>query len=130
MWIVTRESARAIVVTYRAIRRRNYSESRATLQVVGTVRRCRVSVRGQDGVTHAVVAEGNSLFEVAAAAIALLHDEGWAGALPPDAVVQVEVQLPAIVHEVPLKALERWAAGPSVSPREELLKRRLRSPHR
>lgn len=76
--------------------------------------------------THVVVADGDSLFEVAASAIALLRDEGWADALPPDAVVQVEIQLPPITHEVPLKALERWVAGPSVSPKEELLKRRLR----
>jgi hypothetical protein len=83
-------------------------------------RRCRVSVRTADGVSHAIEVTGTSLFEVAAAALAQLRDEGWSS-LPPDGVLRVEVQLPPIVHEVPLKALQRWAREPSVSPKQKLL---------
>ena len=43
-------------------------------------------------------------------------------ALGPDAVVRVEVPFSAVVHEVPLKALEQWANAPSASPQEEVLK--------
>jgi hypothetical protein len=55
--------------------------------------------------------------------VAQLRDEGWSDALTPNATLRVEVQLPPIVHDVPLKALERWAAGPNVSPKEAVLKK-------
>lgn len=90
------------------------------------MRRCRVSIRGVDGITHTVEAEGSSLFEVAASAVALLRTEGWSDALTPNAVLQVEVLLPPIVHQVPLRAVERWLEGPSLSPKEAATKRELR----
>jgi hypothetical protein len=46
--------------------------------------------------------------------------------LAPTAVIRVEVQRAPVVHEVPVTALERWANGPSVSPKQELLKRPVR----
>lgn len=70
------------------------------------VRRCRVTVKGHDGITHSVEAEGSSLFEVAATALAAFRNEGWTDAFTPDAVLQVEVQLPPIFHSVPVKAVE------------------------
>ncbi len=85
-----------------------------------TTRRCKVSVRTADGVSHVIEVRGSSLFEVAAAAVAQLRDEGWSS-LPPDAILRVEVQLPPIVHDVPLTALQRWSREPSVSPRQKLL---------
>jgi hypothetical protein len=66
---------------------------------------------------------GTSVFEVAAAGVAQMRKDGWIERFAPDAVVRVEVHLAPVVHEVPLKALERWANGPSVSPNEKLLKR-------
>jgi hypothetical protein len=90
---------------------------------VATVRRCRVSVTGADGITHTVEVAGTTLFHVAAAAVAQLRDEGWSDALTPNATLRVEVQIPPIVHDVPLKALERWAAGPNISPKEAVLKK-------
>lgn len=86
-----------------------------------------MSVVTSDGVSHAVTVQATTLFEAAAAAVARLRDEGWSGALPPDGVLRVEVQLPPVVHEVPLKALQRWADGPSISPKQELLKRQCRT---
>jgi hypothetical protein len=38
------------------------------------------------------------------------------------------LQLPPIVHEVPLEAIERWLRAPSVSPKEEMGKRGARAP--
>ena len=90
---------------------------------VATVRRCRVSVRSADGCLHTVDAEGGSLFEVAAAAVALLRNEGWTDALTPNAVLQIEVQLPPVVHQVPLRAVERWLRSPSASPSEAVSKK-------
>ena len=90
-------------------------------------RRCKVSVRGVDGITHAVEAESTSLFEVAAQAVALLREEGWTDALTPNAILHVEVQLPPIIHQVPLKAVEKWASAPRATPKEALAKSAVRS---
>ena len=93
---------------------------------MAAVRRCRVSVTDADGVTHIVEVQGTSAFEVAAAAVAQFKLEGWIDALAPTTVLHVEVHLPPTIHKVPMKALQRWANGPSVSPKEELVKRPLR----
>lgn len=55
-----------------------------------------------------------------------MREDGLMEPLGPTAVIRVEVQLAPVIHEVPLNALERWANGPSVSPREGVLKRPLR----
>ena len=92
------------------------------------MRVCRVFVRGADGVTHAAEVHAASLFEAAAAALALFREEGWGvDALTPNAVLRVEVQLPAVVHDVPLKAVERWLRSSSASPREYATKRAART---
>jgi hypothetical protein len=92
------------------------------------VLRCLVNVTDGDGVRHSVTVSSSSLFEAAAAAIAAFRREPWAGAaLTPNAAVRVEVQPPAIVHDVPLKAVERWANGPSPTPSEQIAKRSIRN---
>jgi len=93
---------------------------------VTAVRRCRVSVTHAEGVSHVVEVHGASVFEVAATALAQFRGGAWIEALPPSGVLQVEVQRPAVVHQVPLTAVHRWIEGPSVSPKQELLKRPLR----
>jgi hypothetical protein len=91
------------------------------------MRKCRVSVRDVDGLTHAVEVHAATLFEAAASAIAIFRQEAWsADALTPHAVVRVEVQLPSILHEVPLAALDRWSRSPTVSPKDLLVKQRNR----
>jgi hypothetical protein len=90
-------------------------------------RKCLVSLRDLDGITHSVTVSGATLFEAAAAAIALFKQEPWASAaLTRNAVLRIEVQVPPVIHDVPLKAVERWVSGPSVSPREEAAKRPIR----
>jgi hypothetical protein len=39
-------------------------------------------------------------------------------ALTPNAILHIEVQLPPISHDVPLKAIERWLRTPNLSPKE------------
>ena len=88
------------------------------------LRTCRITVRDLEGVAHQVEVQGSTLFEAAAAALAVFRQQGWAtDALTTNAILRVEVQLPAVVHEVPLKAVERWLRSPSDSPRDRLLKR-------
>ena len=87
------------------------------------VRTCRVSVRDVEGITHSVEVQAESLFEAAAAAVAIFKQQGWAAAaLTLRATLRVEVTLPTVVHEVPIAAVERWLRSPSVSPREQLVK--------
>ena len=92
--------------------------------VVPPLRTCRVTAKDLDGLLHHVEVQASTLFEAAAAAIAAFRQEGWAAdALTPSATLRVEVQLPSIVHEVSLKAVERWVRTPSTSPKEEIAKR-------
>jgi hypothetical protein len=82
-------------------------------------RNCTVSVRDIEGVAHTVRVQGSSLFEAAAHAVAAFREQDWgAEALTPAAVLRVEVHAPSVVHEVPLKAVERWLRSPSPSPKE------------
>lgn len=87
------------------------------------VRSCCVTTRDSSGVVHQVQIQASSLFEAAAAALTAFRQESWCeDGLPPNATLRVEVQLPAVVHEVPLRALERWMRSPSPSPKEATLK--------
>lgn len=93
---------------------------------MSAVRSCLVSLKSLDGTTHSITVTAATLFEAAAAAVATFRQEQWAAeALTPNATLRVEVQVPAIVHEVPRKALERWMKTPSTSPREEVGKRQM-----
>ena len=95
---------------------------------VPPLRTCRVTVKDLDGVAHHVEVQASTLFEAGAAAIAAFRQQGWAAdALTPTATLHIEVELPPIAHDVPLKAIERWLSKPSVSPKEEMGKRTLRS---
>jgi hypothetical protein len=71
-----------------------------------------------------VEVQAETLFEAAAAALAIFRGEPWAAAaITPAAVLRIEVRVPAVVHTVPLAALERWRRSPSPSPKELLAKR-------
>ena len=94
---------------------------------VPPLRTCRVTLKDVDGLIHHVEVQASTLFEAGAAAVAAFRQQGWAAdALTPNAVLHIEVQLPPITHDVPLKAIERWLRTPSVSPKEEVVKRALR----
>ena len=93
------------------------------------LRTCRVTIKDLDGVSHHVEVQASTLFEAGTAAAAAFRLQGWAAdALTPNAVLHIEVQLPPITHDVPLKAIEQWLRTPSVSPKEEMGKRTLRRP--
>jgi hypothetical protein len=94
---------------------------------VPAARSCLVSLKSLDGTTHSITVTAATLFEAAAAAVATFRQEQWAAeALTPNATLRVEVRMPSVVHEVPLKALEKWMNTPSTSPREEMGKRQVR----
>lgn len=88
------------------------------------VRSCSVTTRDTSGVVHQVQVQASSLYEAAAAALTAFRQENWCeDGLPPNASLRIEVQLPPIVHDVPLRAVERWMRSPSPSPKEATLKR-------
>ena len=91
-----------------------------------TIRSCRISVKTADDVIHTVEVQASSIFDAAASGVARFRDEGWIDTLGANAVIRVEVQLPPVVHDVPVQALKRWASGPGIGPKQELLKRPLR----
>jgi hypothetical protein len=83
-----------------------------------------VSLCDIENVTHSVEVQAETLFEAAAAALAVFRGQPWAAAaITPVAVLRVEVRAPAVVHTVPIAALERWRRSPSPSPKELLAKR-------
>ena len=87
--------------------------------VVPPLRTCRVTLKDVEGVAHHIEVQAASLFEAGAIAVAAFRQHGWAiDALTPAATLRIEVQLPPIVHDVPLKAIERWQRTPSASPRD------------
>ena len=82
-----------------------------------------MTLKELDGGSHPVTVQGTTLFEVAAAALAAFRSEKWAAdALTPNAVLNIEVQVPPIVHTVALRTVERWLKSPNASPREMLIK--------
>lgn len=86
---------------------------------VPSARSCQVTVKDIAGITHTVTVTASSLFQAAATAPTVFRKESWAAeALTRNATLRVEVQMPAVLHEVPLKAVERWLRSPSASPRE------------
>ena len=86
-------------------------------------RSCTISLCDSEGVTHSVQVQASSLYEAAARGVAAFREQGWAAeGLTPSAVVRVEVQVPPVVHEVPLRVVERWLRSPSASPREAAAK--------
>jgi hypothetical protein len=93
-------------------------------------RRCTISVSDHEGVRHTVQVQAGSLLEAAARGVAAFREQGWAAdALTATAVLRVEVHAPSVVHEVPLKAVERWLHSPNASPREMALKAEAGRPH-
>ena len=91
------------------------------------IRTCRVTLRDVDGVAHAVEVQGSSLYEAAAAALAAFKQHAWSGsALTPNAVLRIEVLAPPVVHDVPLRAVERWLQSPATSPKDRLIRQHSR----
>lgn len=60
--------------------------------------------------------------------LSALRQRATVDALTPNTIFRFEVQIPPIVHDVPLKAIERSLRTPSVSPKKEMAKRAVRPP--
>ncbi len=90
---------------------------------------CTVSFTSPDGVTHAVDVSAETLYEAAVLGMAALRrcemagDDAAPGKL---AELQVTVRNPGTTHRVKVQKVEQWLAARPGSPRETMLKQRLR----
>ena len=85
--------------------------------------RCVVSYLDIAGIRHSVEVEAESLYEAAALAIRAFRRHGCA----PGELGQLEVEMrSSVTHTLSVKRLEEWLAGACRSPREAMLKERLR----
>jgi len=77
--------------------------------------------------THAVEVSASSLYEAAALAIAEFRRCGFTDANPgPATRLSVAVKAPATTHEVCVGKLQDWLSGSAKSPKELVLKNRLK----
>ena len=86
---------------------------------VPPLRTCRVTLKNLDGVAHRVDVHYLRCSRPEPLPSPPSARRAGAEALTPNAVLHIEVQLPPITHDVPLKAIERWLRTPSVSPKEQ-----------
>jgi hypothetical protein len=95
---------------------------------VGNARTCIVSFVDSEGIRHSIEVAAESLYEAAALAVREFRRHRWTDGMEPGAMTHlaVSVKSPAVTHEVTIRQLERWAGGGAKSPREILLKSRVR----
>jgi hypothetical protein len=93
---------------------------------VGNLRRCRVSFVDASGVRHHAEVSAESLFEAAVLGIRAISEE-WAEEPGLAAKIEVQVTAPAVTHEVTFKQLRDWLNGTCRSPKERIVKERLKA---
>ena len=85
--------------------------------------RCIVSFLDIEGLRHTVEVEAGSLYEAAVLAVKIFrqHDCG------PGPLSQLEVEIRSpVTHTITLKKIQDWVRGGSKSPKEAVMKERLR----
>ncbi|MGI9066893.1 MAG: hypothetical protein ACR2HX_10880 [Pyrinomonadaceae bacterium] len=84
---------------------------------------CSVSYLDTSGIRHTVELEADGLFEAVVLGVAALREHEC----DPGDVAQIDVEVrKSIKHSLTLRRLREWLQGASKSPREALLKERLR----
>src|SRR5258708_3541836 len=106
----------------------------AYTSLVANFRTCTVSFKDCEGLTHAVEVSASSLYETAALlyetaalAIAEFRRSGFTDANPgPATRLTVAIKAPATTHDVSVAKLQDWLSGSAKSPKELVLKNRLK----
>ena len=95
---------------------------------MANLRACIVSFTDREGLTHAVEVAAASLYEAAALALAEFRRCGFTDPQPsPTATLMIAVKAPATTHEVSVDKLRHWLNGGATSPKELVLKQRLKA---
>jgi len=85
---------------------------------------CRVSYVDLEGFRHSVELEAASLYEAAVLAVSAFRQHDY----EPEDLTKLEVEIrTAITHTVTLKKVRSWLQGGSRSPKEAIVKDRLRA---
>ncbi len=88
------------------------------------MKQCVVSFIDFGGIRHSVEVQADSMYEAAAAALESFH----AHACSPGRGSELEVQVrSAVTHTLSVKTLEDWANLGGASPRDSILKRRIKA---
>jgi hypothetical protein len=77
-----------------------------------------------EGIEHSVEVSAESLYEAVALAISALRQDDWSP--PPGLRLRVSVRQPVVEHVVEMRRFEAWLNGSARSPRERVLKERLK----
>jgi hypothetical protein len=94
---------------------------------VANFRTCTVSFKDCEGLIHAVEVSASSLYEAAGLALAEFRRCGFTDANPgPATRLTVAIKAPATTHEVAVDKLQEWLRRGASSPKELVLKNRLK----
>lgn len=90
-------------------------------------RSCRVSFTGSEGLEHVVEVSAASVYEAAVLALAEFRRCGFADVtFGPATRLTIRVKQPETEHTVSVGKLQSWLDGNGKSPREQVMKKRLR----
>jgi hypothetical protein len=79
------------------------------------LRTCTVSFAGPSGVRHSVEVPAESIYEAAALGVSALKSDGWADAIAPGTVLEIQVREPATCHRLALQQIRRCCDGVAVA---------------
>jgi hypothetical protein len=87
------------------------------------MRSCIVSYLDSSGIRHTVEVQADSLYEAAVLAVKILKEHDCA----PGEISKLEVEIrSSVTHEITLKRVRQWLNGGAKSPKEAVIKERLR----
>lgn len=87
------------------------------------MRSCVVSYLDVCGIRHSVEVQAESLYEAAVLAVKTLREHDCA----PGEISKLEVEIrSSVTHEITLKRVRQWLKGGAKSPKEAVMKERLR----
>ena len=99
-------------------------DKEAAILVLVPARACTVSFTDTEGFRHSVEVQAASLYEAVGIAIQAFREHDC---LPgPAALVEIEVCGPRVKHAVNMLKVREWANGAAKSPKEKLVKERLK----
>ena len=89
-------------------------------------RTCPVSFCDSSGIRHSAEVTAETLYEAAVLGIKAIS-EHWAEEPGIGTRLEIEVKTPAVRHEITLRQLRQWLDGTCASPKEKLVKERLKA---
>ena len=88
------------------------------------VQTCTVSFADPDGVRHSVNVQAETLYEAVALAVRIFREHGVAPGLTSQ--MSVEARSPSVQHTVALSKVHSWLESSAKSPRDKLVRDRLK----